>query len=103
MARGRFAEIAVAGRGRSGAQVRRRPAPLPDRMHARPMHRVEIDKLAYDADGRARRGAWVAELTGMFDLAGWPAGMRLIVRKERPTPARSCDSSTSTGIGSPRS
>ncbi len=41
---------------------------------------------AYDADGEARPGAWVTELTGLFDLSGWPAGMRLIVRKERPHP-----------------
>jgi hypothetical protein len=41
---------------------------------------------AYDADGQVRPGAWVAELTGMFDLSRWPAGMRLIVRKERPHP-----------------
>jgi hypothetical protein len=41
---------------------------------------------AYDADGQIRLGAWVAELTGLFDLAGWPPGMRLIVRKERPHP-----------------
>jgi DDE family transposase len=41
---------------------------------------------AYDADGRVRPGAWVAEVTGLFDLTGWPAGMRLIVRKERPHP-----------------
>ena len=41
---------------------------------------------AYDADGEVRPGAWVAELTGLFDLSGWPAGMRLIVRKERPHP-----------------
>jgi hypothetical protein len=41
---------------------------------------------AYDADGQARPGAWVAELTGMLNLDGWPAGMRLIVRKERPHP-----------------
>src|SRR4051812_2099818 len=41
---------------------------------------------AYDADGQVRPGAWVAELTGLFDLSGWPAGMRLIVRKERPHP-----------------
>ena len=41
---------------------------------------------AYDADGRARPGAWVAEITGMLDLSSWPAGMRLIVRKERPHP-----------------
>ena len=33
-----------------------------------------------------RPGAWVAELTGMLDLAGWPKGMRVIVRKERPHP-----------------
>src|SRR4051812_12112190 len=41
---------------------------------------------AYDGDGQVRPGAWVAELTELFDLAGWPAGMRLIVRKERPHP-----------------
>jgi hypothetical protein len=41
---------------------------------------------AYDADGQVRKGAWVAEITGMVDLSGWPAGMRLIVRKERPHP-----------------
>ena len=39
---------------------------------------------AYDADGTEREGAWVAELTGMLDLSSWPAGMRVIVRKERP-------------------
>jgi Transposase DDE domain group 1 len=41
---------------------------------------------AYDSDGRVRPGAWVAEVTDLFDLSGWPAGMRLIVRKERPHP-----------------
>jgi hypothetical protein len=41
---------------------------------------------AYDADGLVRPGAWVAELTGMLDLDGWPKGMRIIVRKERPHP-----------------
>src|SRR5690349_20109524 len=39
---------------------------------------------AYDAGGQVRPGAWVAELTGLLDLSGWPAGMRVIVRKERP-------------------
>src|SRR3954463_7013028 len=34
---------------------------------------------AYDADGQVRPGAWVAEVTGLFDLSGWPPGMRLIV------------------------
>lgn len=41
---------------------------------------------AYDADGVQREGAWVAELTGMLDLSGWPEAMRVIVRKERPHP-----------------
>jgi hypothetical protein len=41
---------------------------------------------AYDADGQPRPGAFVAEVTDLFDLSGWPPGMRLIVRKERPHP-----------------
>jgi hypothetical protein len=42
---------------------------------------------ARDPHGRRRRGAWVAELTGL-DLAGagWPAGTRAICRRERPHP-----------------
>jgi hypothetical protein len=52
-----------------------------------------IDKIpkkvwtpAYDADGEVRKGAWVAEITGLLDLKTWPPGMRVIVRKERPHP-----------------
>ncbi|WP_113702244.1 IS1380 family transposase [Nonomuraea lactucae] len=41
---------------------------------------------AYNADRQPRPGAWVAELTGLLDLTGWPKGMRVIVRKERPHP-----------------
>jgi hypothetical protein len=41
---------------------------------------------AYDSDRMVRPGAWVAELTGMLSLAGWPAGMRVIARRERPHP-----------------
>lgn len=41
---------------------------------------------AYDTDGGIREGAWVAEATGVVDLSGWPPGMRLIVRRERPHP-----------------
>jgi hypothetical protein len=33
-----------------------------------------------------RDGAWVADITGMLDLSSWPAGLRVIVRKERPHP-----------------
>jgi hypothetical protein len=40
---------------------------------------------AVETNGEARDGAWVAELTGKL-LDGWPQGMRLIVRKERPHP-----------------
>jgi Transposase DDE domain group 1 len=41
---------------------------------------------AYDADGEVRAGAFVAELTGLLDLSGWPPGMRVIIRSERPHP-----------------
>ena len=43
---------------------------------------------AYDSDGQVRDGAWVVELTGLLNLQanGWPAGMRVIARRERPHP-----------------
>lgn len=40
---------------------------------------------AIEPDGNVRDGAWVAEIAGDV-LKGWPKGMRLIVRKERPHP-----------------
>lgn len=40
---------------------------------------------AVESNGEVRDGAWVAELTGDV-LEGWPDGMRLIVRRERPHP-----------------
>jgi len=40
----------------------------------------------YDGDGEVGKGAWVADLTGLLDLDSWPAGMGVIVRKERPHP-----------------
>ena len=58
-----------------------------------PHLRAAIDTLAepawmpaVDADGSIRDGAWVAEITGLLDLHDWPAGMRVIARKERPHP-----------------
>jgi hypothetical protein len=41
---------------------------------------------AIDQDGEPREGAWVAELTGDVSLASWPAGTRLVCRRERPHP-----------------
>lgn len=48
-------------------------------------------RAALDADGRRREGAQVAELTAWFQQstshpARWPAGMRIIARRERPHP-----------------
>jgi hypothetical protein len=40
---------------------------------------------AVEPDGEVRDGAWVAEIAGDV-MKGWPTGMRLIVRKERPHP-----------------
>ncbi|MGW5481811.1 IS1380 family transposase [Streptomyces sp. NPDC004008] len=41
---------------------------------------------ALEQDGSLREGAQVAELTGMVDLAGYPNGTRIVVRRERPHP-----------------
>ena len=38
------------------------------------------------AIGKVREGAGVADITGLLDLSSWPAGMRVIVRKEHPHP-----------------
>jgi hypothetical protein len=46
-------------------------------------------QVALDADGDVREHADVAEITGLLDpsiTARWPAGMRLIVRREHPHP-----------------
>jgi hypothetical protein len=45
-------------------------------------------RAAVDSDGLPREGAQVAELTGYLPdtLRGWPAGMRVIARRERPHP-----------------
>ena len=47
---------------------------------------ADVWTSAYDAHDEIRDGAWVAELTGLLDLSGWPPGMRVIARKERPHP-----------------
>jgi hypothetical protein len=41
---------------------------------------------AYNADGKPREGAWIVEVTDLAELTAWPAGTRLILRKERPHP-----------------
>jgi hypothetical protein len=41
---------------------------------------------AIESGGGIRDGAWVAEATGLVPMSGWPAGTRLILRKERPHP-----------------
>jgi hypothetical protein len=41
---------------------------------------------AIEADGSTRDGAEVADLTDLVDLSSWPAGTRLIVRRERAHP-----------------
>jgi hypothetical protein len=41
---------------------------------------------AIHQDGEVRDGAWVAEITDLLDLSGWPERCRVIVRRERPHP-----------------
>lgn len=53
------------------------------------LYRLVPDRVwesAYNTDGQPRDGADVAEFTDLLDLAGWPPGMRVIVRRERPHP-----------------
>ena len=59
------------------------PGNTPELYRIIPEH---IWEPAYDPDGTPREGADVAELTGLMDLAQWPKGMRVIVRRERPHP-----------------
>ena len=64
---------------------------LPDTF-AQTVNRMPTDGWtpAYDGDGQIRPGAWVADVTDLLNLTSgpnpWPAGMRVIVRKERPHP-----------------
>jgi hypothetical protein len=44
---------------------------------------LQTDRAGTDG---LREGAWVAEATGMINLDSWPAGSRLILRKEHPHP-----------------
>jgi hypothetical protein len=43
-------------------------------------------QAALDADGEPRENAGVVEITDLLDLATWPPGMRVIVRREKPHP-----------------
>jgi hypothetical protein len=55
---------------------------------------------AVDADGQARDGAEVCELTGWVDLGNWPPGTVCCAAARTPTPARSCASPTLTATAS---
>jgi len=59
------------------------PDHTPDLLQRIPDH---VWVPALDAHDEIRDGAWVAELTDLLDLTSWPAGMRVIARKERPHP-----------------
>ncbi len=51
---------------------------------------VKVPKTAWTpaitADGEPREHGDVVEITGMLNLKTWPAGMRVIVRREHPHP-----------------
>lgn len=61
---------------RSKARVREAIGELPE----------SVWQQAIDGEGTERDGAQVTELTDRLDLASWPEGTRLIVRRERPHP-----------------
>jgi hypothetical protein len=53
---------------------------------------------AIESGGELREGAWVAEATDLVDMSGWPAGTRLILRKERPHPGAQLRFTDSDGL-----
>ena len=59
--------------------------PVVDALHALPQ---QAWRAALDTDGQPRAGAQVAELTRWLPatFTGWPPGMRVIARRERPHP-----------------
>jgi Transposase DDE domain group 1 len=59
--------------------------PVQDALAALP---AQVWRAALDTDGRPRQGAQVAELTRWLPatFSGWPPGMRIIARRERPHP-----------------
>lgn len=59
------------------------PANTPDLYKLVP---ASVWQPAYNADGQARPGADVAEFTDLLTLKGYPPGMRVIIRRERPHP-----------------
>jgi hypothetical protein len=59
---------------------------------------------AITADGTGYRDeAEIAEITNMVNLERWPAGTRMIVRREIPLPVRNCRSPISTDADSKHS
>ena len=52
---------------------------------------------AIETDDGLREGAWVAEATDLVDMSPWPAGTRLILRKERPHPGAQLNFTDSDG------
>jgi hypothetical protein len=53
---------------------------------------------AIESGADLREGAWVAEATDLVDMSGWPAGTRLILRKERPHPGAQLNFTDSDGL-----
>jgi hypothetical protein len=47
---------------------------------------ADVWRPALDSEEQIRPDAVVADATGLLDLSSWPAGMRVIVRKEKPHP-----------------
>ena len=53
---------------------------------------------AIEDAGGLRHGAWVAEATSLLNMSSWPAGTRLILRKERPHPGAQLRFTDSDGL-----
>ena len=81
--------VATAGRGgRLYVTTRRQPPPPTRSLRCERTAPANSTGHRYNTrhSQRSAIGAWVADITGLLDLDSWPAGTRVIVRKERPHP-----------------
>jgi len=69
------------------------PEPIPDQLQLVP---EQVWTAESNAEDQVRDRAWIAELSALMDRSSWPAGMPVVVHKERPHPA------AKTGSGWPR-
>lgn len=58
---------------------------------------AQLWQAAINTDSSIREGAWVVDATDYVNISSWPAGTRLVLRKERPHPGAQLSFSDADG------